>query len=97
VVLSPGGAVAIVLALLGALFYRRLIPKGTHDAEMASQKEAYERAIKDRDATIEKLERRAERWEQYALFGRRELRATLDDVGAPPAPPLSESAGRRNG
>jgi hypothetical protein len=83
VILSPGGAVAILVVLLGALLYRRMIPRGTHDAEMAAVKESYEKALADRDRSIEKLERRAERWEQYALFGRQTLKATLDEVGAP--------------
>src|SRR5687767_1125036 len=76
--LSPGGAVALLLLLLAALFFRRVLPRGAHDAEMAAQKAAYEKAIADRDKTIEKLERRAERWEQYALFGRQTLQSTLE-------------------
>lgn len=78
IILSPGGAVALLLLLTWAIFYRRVIPRSTHDLEIATQKESYEKAIKDRDATIEKLERRAERWEQYAIFGRQTLRTTLE-------------------
>lgn len=89
IVLSPGGAIAVILVILWALLYRRMIPKGTHETEIGALKESYERALKERDAQIVKLEARADRWEQYALFGRQRLRETLDEVGAPPARPAT--------
>lgn len=85
VILSPGGAVALLVVFVAALFYRRVIPKGTHDAEIAALKAGYEVALEERDKTIEKVERRAERWEQYAILGRRTLRDTLEAADAPTA------------
>jgi hypothetical protein len=85
-IVSPVGGVAVVIVLLWAVVYRRMIPRGTHETEVTSLKESYERAIRERDAQIIKLEARADRWEQYALFGRQRLQETLDAAGAPKAP-----------